>query len=136
MRIGPPARFGRFRGRMDERRSGARHVISFPIRVRWRDDRGKEVVEEGLTENVGPTGTLVYLPRLLPGVGSKVQLTVTENPDDEVTVTASVIRLERNAAHPQAALQLEEGMRAWKKKVWELAAATIAEQEPDDLDDW
>ncbi|MBX3298632.1 MAG: PilZ domain-containing protein [Acidobacteria bacterium] len=121
---------------MDERRSGARHVISFPIRVRWRDDRGKEVVEEGLTENVGPTGTLVYLPRLLPGVGSKVQLTVTENPDDEVTVTASVIRLERNAAHPQAALQLEEGMRAWKKKVWELAAATIAEQEPDDLDDW
>ncbi len=89
---------------MRERRQGGRHVISFPIRVRWKDENGKEVIQEGLTDNVGPHGTLVYLPRHLPLVGGKVHLTVTENPDDEVSVTAEVIRLERNAAHPQAAL--------------------------------
>lgn len=121
---------------MEDRRGGARHMISFPIRLRWKDANGKEVVQEGLTENVGPHGTLVYLPRNLPLVGGKVHLTVTENPDDEVTVVASVIRLERNAAHPQAALQLVDGMRLWKKKVWDAAGAIIAAQEPEPLDEW
>lgn len=121
---------------MQERRHGARYVVSFPIRVRWKDENGTEVIEEGLTENVGPNGTLVYLPRRLPTVGSKVDLTVTENTNDEVTVTAQVIRLERNAAHPQVALNLTDGMRTWKKKVWAYAGQTIAGQKPDDLDDW
>jgi len=121
---------------MQERRTGARHVISYPIRVKWKDENGKEVVQEGLTENVGPQGTLIYLPRLLPLVGGKVQLTITENPSDEVSVTAEVIRLERNAAHPQAALNLTEGLREWKKKVWEVAGATLAAERPDDADDW
>ncbi len=121
---------------MRERRQGARHVISFPIRVRWKDGSGKEVIQEGLTDNIGPYGTLVYLPRELPLVGGKVYLTVTENPDEEVTVTAEVIRLERNASHPQAALTLTENLREWKKKVWEAAGAVIAAQEPEALDDW
>lgn len=121
---------------MQDRRHGERHVISFPIRARWKDDSGTEVIEEGLTENVGPAGTLVYLPRKLPNVGSKVELTVLENPDDEVTVSAEVIRLERNAAHPQVAFNLTEGMRAWKKKVWEFAGETIASQTDDGDDDW
>jgi len=121
---------------MRERRQAARHVISFPIRVRWKDEHGKEVVQEGLTENVGQHGTLIYLPRVLPLVGGKVHVTVTENPDDEVTVTAEVIRLERNAAHPQAALMLTDNLREWKKKVWEFAGATIAAMEPEPLDDW
>lgn len=121
---------------MQDKRQGSRYIISFPIRVKWRDDSGQEVVQDGLTENVGPEGTLVYLPRSLPNVGSKVQLTVTENPEDEVSVTASVIRLERNAAHPQAALQLEAGVRLWKKKVWEAAGAVIAAETPDETDDW
>jgi PilZ domain len=121
---------------IQDRRGGERYVISFPIRVRWKGDDGKEVVQDGLTDNIGPYGTLVYLPRHLPNVGSKVNLTVTENPKDEVTVTAEVIRLERNAAHPQAALQLTDSMRAWKKKVWEAARAVIAAQEPEEFDDW
>ena len=121
---------------MQDRRQGARHVVSFPIRVKWKSDDGKVVVEEGLTENVGLNGALVYLPRKLPTVGSKVDLTVTENTKEEVTVGAQVIRLERNASHPQVALTLTDGMRAWKKKVWDLAAETVAGQRPDDLDDW
>jgi hypothetical protein len=121
---------------MRDRRKGERHVISFPIRARWKDAAGKEVIQEGLTDNVGLQGTLIYLPRVLPSVGGKVHLTVTENPEDEVTVVAEVIRLERNAAHPQAALQLTENLREWKKKVWEVAGATIAAMEPEALDDW
>jgi len=121
---------------MGERRSGERYVISFPIRLKWKNEHGKEVVEEGLTENVGPGGTLVYLPRNLPTVGSKVNLTVTENPDDEVSVTAQVIRLERNASHPQAALNLTDSLRLWKKKVWEYAGQTIAAQKPDEFEEW
>jgi len=61
---------------------------------------------------------------------------VTENPKDEVSVIASVIRLERNAAHPQVALQLVEGMRDWKKKVWEYAGSILTAREPEPLDDW
>ena len=121
---------------MQDRRGGARHVISYPIRVRWRDESGKEVIQEGLTENVGLQGTLIYLPRQLPSVGGKVNLTVTENADDEVTVTASVIRLERNAAHPQVALELTDGMRLWKKKVWDVAGATLSALRLDEPDEW
>ena len=63
-------------------------------------------------------------------------LTVTENPEDEVSVTAQVIRLERNASHPQVALQLTDGMRIWKTKVWEVAGAIIASEQPEPLDEW
>jgi hypothetical protein len=83
-----------------ERRQGSRYNISFPIRVAWKDEHGREIVQDGLTENVGQQGTLIFLPRTLPAVGSKVNLTITENPEEEVSVTAQVIRLERNAAHP------------------------------------
>ena len=121
---------------MQERRQGPRHVVSFPIRVKWKNEEGKVVVEEGLTENVGPAGALVYLPRHLPTVGAKVDLTVTENTKDEVTVIAQVIRLERNAAHPQVAFLVTDGTRNWKKKVFELAQQTIAAQKPEELDDW
>ncbi|CAN5613022.1 hypothetical protein BH24ACI3_BH24ACI3_01490 [soil metagenome] len=121
---------------MQERRHGSRHAISFPIRIVWKDENGNEVVEEGLTDNVGPKGTLVYLPRKLPSVGAKVNLTVTEHDNDPVSVTAQVIRLERNPAHPQVALDLIDGIRNWKKKVWEYAGDTIAKEKPDEVDDW
>jgi hypothetical protein len=121
---------------MQERRNGARYVISFPVRVKWKDEAGKEITEDGLTENIGQQGALVFLPRQLPTVGSKVFLTITEHANDEVTVAAQVIRLERNASHPQAALQLTDSLRVWKKKVWEHAGEIIAAQRPDDYDDW
>lgn len=121
---------------MQERRRGSRFNISFPIRVKWKDENGQEVIQEGLTENVGPQGTLVFLPRLLPPVTAKVSLTITENPAEEVTVTAQVIRLERNAAHPQVAFQLTDSLRLWKKRVWEYAAETLASAKPEEFEDW
>ena len=121
---------------MPERRFGERHLISFPIRVEWKNERGEEIAEDGLTENVGPSGTLIHLQRSLPNVGSEVSLTVTENPKKPVTVTAQVLRLERNAAHPQAALMLTGETNEWKTEVWQYAGDILAAQEPDKYDDW
>lgn len=121
---------------MIERRKGERYVISFPIRVEWKTEDGSEMIEEGLTENVGMKGALVHLPRRLPAVGSEVNLIVTENPSDQVTVTAQVLRLERNAAHPQCALMLTDSSGDWEKKVYSYAAEIIAAQRPDEADDW
>lgn len=111
-------------------------MISFPIRLTWKDEDGKELMEEGLTENVGPKGALVFLPRLLPEVGSKVKLTVTENPKEEISVSAEVLRLERNAAHPQAALQVTRSVKIWKEKVWQYAASILEDEEPEVYEDW
>jgi hypothetical protein len=121
---------------MQERRQGERYLISFPIRVEWKTDDGSEIIEEGLTENVGQKGALVHLPRKLPAVGSEVNLIVTENPRDQVAVTAQVLRLERNAAHPQAALRLTGETLDWEKKVYQYAADIVAAQKPEELDDW
>ncbi len=121
---------------MQERRKGLRHNISFPIRVKWKSEDGQEITQEGLTENIGPHGTLAFLPRTLPSVGSKVSLTITENADDEVTFSAQVIRVERNAAHPQVALQLTESLRLWRKKVFEYAGERLAGEKPEDWEDW
>lgn len=121
---------------MQERRTGARHSVSFPIRVEWKNENGEQIVEEGLTENVGQAGALVHLPRKLPTVGSKVSLTVTENPKNEVTVAAQVLRIVRNAAHPQAALMLTSGAEKWEKHVFKYAEQILSAQKPDDYDDW
>ncbi len=118
------------------RRQWARHNISFPIRVAWKDEHGREIVQDGLTENVGPQGTLIFLPRTLPAVGSKVNLTITENAEEEVSVTAQVIRLERNAAHPQVAFQLTDSLRLWKKRVFDYAGSILANEKPEEFDDW
>lgn len=121
---------------MQERRKGERYNISFPVRLKWKDENGQEIIQEGLTENIGPNGTLIFLPRELPSVGNKVKLTVTENADDEVSVTAQVIRLERNPSHPQCALKLTDSLRLWRSKVWNSAAEIVANEEPEEFDDW
>lgn len=121
---------------MQERRNSLRLSVSFPIRVEWESENGESIVEEGLTENIGQAGALVHLPRKLPLVGSAVNLTVTENPRNEVTVTAQVLRIVRNAAHPQAALLLTDPTDDWEKHVWEYAEKMLAAQKPEDYDDW
>ncbi len=121
-----------------DRRASSRFVVSLPIRVEWKDDEGQHIVEEGLTENVGPEGTLVHLPRALPPVGSQVKLVVfeVEGKKEVVKVEAEVLRLVRNAAHPQAALKLIKPLEKWLKNVYESEAVKLlAEGTPDDYED-
>lgn len=77
---------------------------------------------------------LLHLPRTLPSVGSTVNVIITENIPQPVTVTANVIRIERNYGYPQVGLELVKRSKAWEAMVWEFAGKVLSERERDD--DW
>jgi hypothetical protein len=113
---------------MTNNRTGPRYIHAFPVRAEWDTNEGVHMVAEGETENVGPEGTLIHLQRELPPVGSRVNLLVMGDDDAEkLRVIAEVIRLERNPAHPQAALQLLGETDEWRGLIWEEAAIKMAE---------
>jgi len=105
-----------------ETRSGPRYLAAFEVRAEWDDDSGTHVMSEGTTENVGPEGTLVHLPKKLPDVGSRVRLEVHNEEGQTLQVVAEVLRIERNPGHPLAALQLLGETDEWKGLIWEAAA--------------
>src|SRR5260370_21006016 len=98
---------------ISENRTGIRYLAAFPVVDEWDTDEGGHVVSEGETENVGPDGTLVHLQRQLPPVGGRVNLLVMSDEGEKLRVIAEVLRIERNAAHPQAALQVLRSTDAW-----------------------
>src|SRR5258705_7121281 len=105
-----------------ENRSGPRYLASLEIKAEWDEPSGNHVVAEGTTENVGPEGTLIHLPRQLPDVGSRVRLEVLGEGGERLQVVAEVLRLERDPGHPLAALQLLGETDEWKGLIWEPAA--------------
>src|SRR5882762_2620092 len=109
-----------------ETRSGPRYLVSFEVRAEWDDAGGTHVLSEGITENVGPQGTLVHLPRKLPDVGSRVRLEVHGEDGNKLQVVAEVLRIERNPGHPLAALQLLGETDEWRGLIWEPAAPRVA----------
>lgn len=113
-----------------ENRTGPRYMASLPVRAEWDDEEVGHVVAEGTTENVGPEGVLVHLQRLLPDVGSRVQLEVEAEEGQKLQVVTEVLRLERNAAHPLAALQLLDATDEWRGLIWEPAAPRLAPPKP------
>lgn len=122
-----------------ETRSGPRYLVSFEVRAEWDEPGGTHVMSEGTTENVGPEGTLVHLPRKLPDVGSRVRLEVQGEDGKKLQVVAEVLRIERNPGHPLAALQLLGETDEWRGLIWEPAAPRVAPPPPpvveDDEDD-
>ena len=113
-----------------EPRSGPRYLVSFEVRAEWDDPGGLHVVAEGITENVGPEGTLVHLPRTLPDVGSRVRLEVQGEDGKKLQVIAEVLRIERNPGHPLAALQLVGETDEWRGLIWEPAAPRVTAPPP------
>ena len=109
-----------------EPRSGPRYLASLEIRAEWDEPSGTHVISEGMTENVGPEGTLVHLPRKLPDVGSRVHLEVQGETGQKLQVVAEVLRIERDPGHPQAALQLLGETDEWRGLIWEPAAPRVA----------
>jgi PilZ domain len=112
-----------------EQRTGQRYLASLPVRAEWETEEGKLIVAEGKTENVGPEGALVHLQRDLPEVGSRVQLMVLSEDGHKLAVVTEVLRIERNPAHPLAALQLLDATEEWRGLVWEPAAPRFAQPE-------
>jgi hypothetical protein len=113
-----------------ENRSGPRYLASLEVKAEWDEPSGTHIVAEGTTENVGPEGTLVHLPRQLPDVGSRVRLEVIGENGERLQVIAEVLRIERNPGHPLAALQLLGETDEWKGLVWEPAAPRVAPPAP------
>lgn len=123
-----------------ENRTGPRYLASLLVRAEWDDPSAGHIIAEGMTENVGPEGALVHLQDRLPDVGSRVQLAVLDEDRQRLNVVTEVLRLERNAAHPLAALQLLGAQDEWRGLVWEPAAPNVAtpahvEEDDEDLDD-
>ena len=121
-----------------EGRSGPRYLASFEVRAEWDGPEGFHVVSEGTTEDVGPEGTLVHLPKQLPDVGSRVHLEVQSEDGQKLNVIAEVLRIERNPGHPLAALQLLGATDEWKGLIWEPAKPRVTVPKPiaaDDEDD-
>lgn len=119
-------------------RTGPRYLASLPVRAEWDDPEGTHFVAEGTTENVGPEGALVHLQRELPDVGSRVQLVVLgegEQPKPRLQVVTEVLRLERNAAHPLAALLLLDAQDEWRGLIWEPAAPQLSSSSKSEDDD-
>src|SRR5262245_5289714 len=113
-----------------ENRSGPRYLASLEVKAEWDEPTGAHVIAEGTTENVGPEGTLVHLPRQLPDVGSRVRLEVLGEGGERLQVIAEVLRIERNPGHPLAALQLLGETDEWKGLIWEPAAPRVAPPPP------
>ena len=123
-----------------EQRTGVRYLASLLVRAEWDTEEGKHIIAEGTTENVGPEGALVHLFRELPEVGSRVQLVVVNEEGQKLQVVTEVLRLERNAAHPLAALQLLDATEEWRGLVWEPAAPRVTpptgqDEEEEDAED-
>lgn len=116
-------------------RSGPRYLAAFEVRAEWDEPGGSHVVAQGMTENVGPDGTLVHLPQKLPQVGSRVRLEVQSEDGKKLQVVAEVLRIERNPGHPLAALQLLGETDEWKGLIWEAAAPRVAPPPPPAADD-
>ena len=108
-----------------EVRSGPRYLVAFEVRAEWDEPGGAHILSEGTTENVGPEGTLVHLPKKLPEVGSRVRLEVHGEDGNTLQVVAEVLRIERNPGHPLAALQLLGETDEWKGLIWEPAAPRV-----------
>jgi hypothetical protein len=113
-----------------EIRSGPRYLVSFEVRAEWDEPGGAHILSEGTTENVGPEGTLVHLPKKLPDVGSRVRLEVQGEDGKKLQVVAEVLRIERNPGHPLAALQLLGETDEWRGLIWEPAAPRVAPPPP------
>jgi hypothetical protein len=113
-----------------EVRSGPRYLAAFEVRAEWDEPGGTHILSEGITENVGPEGTLVYLPKKLPEVGSRVRLEVHGEDGNTLQVVAEVLRIERDPGHPLAALQLLGETDEWKGLIWEPAAPRVAPPPP------
>ena len=118
-----------------DHRSGPRYLASLEVRAEWDETDGTHIVTEGTTENIGPEGTLVHLPRRLPEVGGRVSLEVHDPDGKALLVVTEVLRIERNAGYPLAALQLLDQSDEWKGLIWEPAAPRVIAPPGGDIGD-
>jgi hypothetical protein len=112
-----------------------RYLAALEVRAEWDESDGAHIVTEGTTENIGPDGTLVHLPRRLPEVGGRVRLEVQDQEGKKLLVVTEVLRIERNPGHPLAALQLLDQIDEWRGLIWEPSAPRVSAPPSGDQDE-
>ena len=116
-------------------RSGPRYLVSFEVRAEWDEPGGAHIMSEGTTENVGPEGTLVHLPRNCPTLAvacvskcmAKMERSCRSSPKCCASSAIRVIRSRR--------LQLLGETDEWRGLIWEPAAPRVAPPPPPRLED-
>ena len=122
---------------IQERRAAQRYAIAYQVLLRWTMNDGTVMEQTGMTENVGPHGCLVYIPRNIPPIDVRISVEVFSGTPDVVVSAGDIVRIERNAAHPQVALNIVEGAPAWEQGVWKRAAVeseTLNVESDEDLE--
>lgn len=112
-----------------------RILAQLPVKATWVDNTGKSISVEGVTENVGETGTLVNLSQL-PPVGSEVKLQIMEEGKPLVKALAQVIRVERDARKPMAALSILQNIKKWKETAMTAANAWVSQKLLEYEEEW
>jgi hypothetical protein len=95
-----------------------RILAQLSVTATWTDaNTGLTVSVEGLTENVGETGTLVNMSKL-PPVGSSISLRVMDEGEMLLEVPVEVIRVMRDPGRPMAAFSVVGGkLKEWRETV-------------------
>lgn len=94
-----------------------RILAHMTVQATWTDKQtGNTVTVEGMTENIGETGTLVNMTNL-PPVGSEVSLRIIDEGETIMEVPVEVIRVERNPGKPLAAFSVVSRIKEWREKV-------------------
>ena len=95
--------------------TNAQIFAKLSVRLSWKDEKsGERISTRGVTEHVSDLKALVNLD-FLPPVGIPVQMTLSDEKKEIISVKASVIRVERNIAKPKAALAVHSKKAEWSE---------------------
>ena len=84
-------------------------------KISWKDEAtGETLSVKGHTENLGESSLLINVD-VLPPVGQKVTLLLSDARREIISTLASVIRVERNIAKPKVALSVDGDRDEWKE---------------------
>ena len=96
---------------------GKRVFAKLDAKVSWMDSSlGETLTVYGNTENLSGNSVLVGV-EVLPPVGEPVSITLYDGKKEIITVSATVIRVERDPAKPKAALSIGKDIDKWQNKV-------------------
>ena len=107
------------------RGSASQIFAKLSARLSWKDQKsGENVSTRGVTDHVSVTKVLVNVD-VLPPVGVPVEITLSDEGKDLITVKGSVIRVERNIAKPKVALSIDSKKKEWEEVLLPAAQAWV-----------
>ncbi len=91
-----------------------RIYASLDARLSWTDkSSGEKLSTYGNTVNLGATGASVSVD-ILPPVGEELTLSLSDGKKKIISISATVIRVERDPAKPKAALLISKSLPKWR----------------------